>query len=143
MNRGAWRSAVVAVAVLSGAGCGGLADATGHGAVSLTVSGGFAGVDQGIEVAPDGAVRTTDRGTARAARALSEKERDDLDSLLDQVDFDRLPARTVSATGRDLFAYRVEYQGHTVITDKSRDLGALDTVIERLGHYLDERRGER
>ncbi|MEV0096790.1 hypothetical protein [Streptomyces sp. NPDC050738] len=100
--------------------------------VSLTVSGGFAGVGRSIEVRPGGRAVLDDRKDGPASRELSDAEQKRLGSLLDAVDFSALPARSVSASARDLFEYRLAYDGHTLVTDRSRDLGAADDLITHL-----------
>ncbi|MDG9702582.1 hypothetical protein [Streptomyces sp. DH37] len=138
MRTGSWRVLALPIAVLALAGCG-LDPLGSSDRVSLTVSGGIAGVQRGIDVASDGEVRITSRKGTRSARALSDAERGTLDSLLDEVDFDELPDRVVSDRARDRFEYRLEHGGHTLVTDKSEDLGAADDLIEHLQDCLNDR----
>ncbi|POX42707.1 hypothetical protein C3486_03810 [Streptomyces sp. Ru73] len=100
--------------------------------VSLAVSGGIAGVQYGIDVRPDGSVSVTDRTGSHAARDLSAAEEKKLDSLLAAVDFAGLPARQIDAGSRDRFEYRLTYGSHSLVTDRSTDLGPADRLIDHL-----------
>ncbi|WP_052865321.1 protealysin inhibitor emfourin [Streptomyces niger] len=108
--------------------------------VALSITGGIAGVQHGIEVRPDGSVRLTDRKGSREARGLSSAERKKLDSLLAAVDFTELPARSISADSRDRFEYRLTYDDHSLVTDGSTDLGPADDLIRYLETCMRTRR---
>ncbi|MDQ0764048.1 hypothetical protein QFZ22_003476 [Streptomyces canus] len=109
--------------------------------VSLTVSGGFAGVRHGIEVGPGDAVFLTDRkGGREQTDALTPAERKKLDSLLDAVDFGELPSRSVAENARDRFEYRLQHDGHTLVTDGSTDLGPARDLIAHLESCMQARR---
>ncbi|MFI9025431.1 hypothetical protein [Streptomyces sp. NPDC053560] len=129
------RLLVLLTAALLLAGCGGSAaseDSPAAEDVSLAITGGIAGVSQGIEVHPDGSVVLTGRKGGRAAPDLSRAEHKKLDSLLTAVDFAGLPARSISATSADRFEYRLKYDGHSLVTDRSTDLGPADDLIRHL-----------
>lgn len=109
--------------------------------VSLTVSGGFAGVRHGIEVGHGDEVFLTDReGGREEADALTPAERKKLNSLLDAVDFGELPSRSVDEDARDRFEYRLEHDGHTLVTDGSTDLGPAGDLIAHLESCMQTRR---
>ncbi|MFI8992676.1 hypothetical protein [Streptomyces sp. NPDC053542] len=108
--------------------------------MSLGVSGGIAGVQRGIEVGPGASVVLVDREGRHAGRDLSGAEREKLGSLLEAVDFAGLPARSIDAGSGDRFEYRLEHDGHTVITDRSTSLGAADDLIDHLEDCMDARR---
>lgn len=128
--------------VLLLAGCAGCGEsvAAGSDAVSLAVSGGIAGVQRGIEVGPGGSVVLVDHKGRHAGRDLSGAEREKLGSLLEAVDFAGLPARSIDEGSRDRFEYRLEHDGHTVITDRSTRLGAADDLIDHLEDCMEARR---
>lgn len=108
--------------------------------VSLRVSGGIAGVQRGIDVSPGGEVFVTGRGSAReSADPLSPAESEELDTLVAAVDFDDLPSRSVSESSMDRFEYRLQYGGHTLVTDKSEDLGPVDDLISHLNSCMQKR----
>jgi hypothetical protein len=109
------------------------------GPVALTISGGIAGVNRGIEVAPDGEVHVSDREERREARPLTAAELTGLEDSLAAVDFAEVPGRVVDMDAADMFQYRLEYEGHTVLTDQSESLGPVDEVIGRLSGHLDAR----
>ncbi|MFF1307824.1 hypothetical protein [Streptomyces sp. NPDC058307] len=109
--------------------------------VSLTVSGGFAGVRHGIEVGPGDEVFLTDRkGGREQTDALTPAERKKLDSLLDAVDFGELPSRSVAENARDRFEYRLQHDGDTLVTDGSTDLGPASDLIAHLESCMQARR---
>ncbi|MFC6063850.1 hypothetical protein [Streptomyces ochraceiscleroticus] len=81
-----------------------------------------------------------DRTGSHAGRDLSGAEREKLGSLLDAVDFAGLPARSVDGGSRDRFEYRLVHDGHTVITDRSTDLGPADDLIDHLERCREARR---
>ncbi|MER7395782.1 hypothetical protein ABT381_09710 [Streptomyces sp. NPDC000151] len=100
--------------------------------VSLSVSGGIAGVRRGIEVRPDGSVLLTDWKGSHPGRDLTGAEREKLGSLLGAVDFAALPSRSVSEGSADRFEYRLVHDGHTLVTDRSTGLGPADDLIDHL-----------
>lgn len=109
--------------------------------VSLTVSGGFAGVRHGIEVGPGERVFLTDRrGGRKQTDALTPAEKRKLNSLLDAVDFSELPSRSIDENARDFLEYRLRYGGHTLVTDGSTDLGPADSLITHLESCMQARR---
>lgn len=108
--------------------------------VSLNVSGGFAGVRRGIEVSPGGEIFLTDRkGDRKQTDALTPTEKKKLNSLLKAVDFGELPSRSISEKARDQFEYRLQHDGHTLVTDGSTDLGPVSDLIAHLEHCMQAR----
>ncbi|MEU7484285.1 hypothetical protein [Streptomyces sp. NPDC042319] len=128
------RLLVLLTAALLLAGCGESAaqDSPAAEDVSLAITGGMAGVSQGIEVHPDGSVVLTGRKGDPAVPDLTRAEHKKLDSLLAAVDFADLPARSISATSADRFEYQLKYDGHSLVTDRSTDLGPADDLIRHL-----------
>ncbi|MFI6876035.1 hypothetical protein ACIBL6_21660 [Streptomyces sp. NPDC050400] len=121
--------AVSGVLLLGGCGLTG----SGHDAVSLSVSGGFAGVRHGVEVTSGGDVFLVDgAGDRTQADDLTRTEKEKLDGLLDTVDAVDPPSRAVDDRARDLFEYRLQFDGRTVVTDGSKGLGAVDDLIAHL-----------
>ncbi|MYW69448.1 hypothetical protein GTY65_36065 [Streptomyces sp. SID8379] len=114
---------------------------SGSDAVSLSVSGGYAGVRHGVEVTPDGDVFLVDREGDRAqAKSLTPAEETKLRSLIEAVDATALPPRSVDEDARDLFEYRLKYDGRTLVTDGQRDLGPAGDLIGHLEGILAARR---
>lgn len=108
--------------------------------VRLTVTGGIAGVHRSILASTDGTVEISDRSEGtREADPLSGAERARLKDLLVEVDFARLPARSVNEGARDMFRYALEHDGHVVVTDRSVPLGTADDLIAHLERHLEER----
>ncbi|MEO3752329.1 hypothetical protein [Streptomyces sp. B6B3] len=110
------------------------------GPVALSISGGFAGVNEGIEVDPDGDVRVHDGDDPRPAAALTEAELTELAEALARVDFDQLPAASIDDQAADMFHYLFDYDGRSLLTDGSEELGPVDDAIGLLGGHLDDRR---
>ncbi|MFF4163473.1 hypothetical protein [Streptomyces sp. NPDC001741] len=128
--------------LLTGCGSSGAGQVSGDavGAVSLRVSGGIAGVERGIDVSPGGEVFLTRRGGAREpADALTPAESEELSTLVEAVDFGGLPSRSISESSSDRFEYRLQYGGHTLLTDKSEDLGPVDDLISHLDSCMQKR----
>ncbi len=131
-----WLFVLVATALLtvSASGCGALADepAGSGGLVSLHREGGYAGRWDQVTVYDDGTLRTEHQG-ARGGRArLTDQEMGRLRALLCEVEFADLPRRSVSDIGGDRYVYRLTYRGHSIATDQSQKLGAVDEVIDLL-----------
>ncbi|MEU0371305.1 hypothetical protein ABZ070_13765 [Streptomyces sp. NPDC006283] len=101
--------------------------------VSLTVSGGVAGVRRGIEVGSAGDVFLTDReGSREQADDLTPAEKKRFNSLLDAVESGGLPSDSVAEKARDVFEYRLQYDGQTLVTDGMTDLGPASDLIAHL-----------
>jgi hypothetical protein len=102
--------------------------------VTMTVTGGFAGVNQRVVLRGDGTVRTTDRGASRVERTTA-AEFTELRTLLGDPALDDVPAFTIGA-GADRFQYTLQFDGRTVMTDRSGDEPALDRLIDALSALL-------
>ena len=102
--------------------------------VTMTVTGGFAGVNQRVVLRGDGTVRTTDRGASRVDRTTA-AEFTELRTLLGDPALDDVPGFTIGA-GADKFQYTLQFDGRTVLTDRSGDEPALDRLIDALSALL-------
>jgi hypothetical protein len=102
--------------------------------VTMTVTGGFAGVNQKVVLRGDGTVRTTDRGESEVERTTT-AEFTELRTLLGDPALDDVPAFTIGA-GADRFQYTLQFEGRTVMTDRSGDEPALDRLIDALSALL-------
>lgn len=103
--------------------------------VTMTVSGGFAGVQQRIVLRGDGTVQTTDRGRTVVRRTSAAQFRK-LRTLLGDPALADVPAFTINRGAADLFQYALQYSGRTVVTDRSSDEPALDRLIDALSAWL-------
>ncbi|MEU3960362.1 hypothetical protein AB0F42_11135 [Streptomyces buecherae] len=135
-----WLFVLVATALLmaSASGCGALADepADSGGFVSLHRAGGFAGHWDQVTVYDDGTLRTEHQGARGGQARLTGQEMGRLRALLGEVGFADLPRRSVSDIGGDRYVYRLTHRGHTITTDQSRKLGAVDEIIALLNPRL-------
>ena len=102
--------------------------------VTMTVTGGFAGVNQKVVLRGDGTVRTTDRGESEVERTTT-AEFTELRTLLGDPALDDVPGFTIGA-GADKFQYTLQFDGRTVMTDRSGDEPALDRLIDALSALL-------
>ncbi len=109
------------------------------GMVSLNISGGIAGVNEGIEVDPDGDVRVHEGDDPRAAPALTEAELTELERTLARVDFSELPGASLDDQAADMFQYLLYYDGRSLLTDGTEPLGPVDDVIAQLSGHLNDR----
>jgi hypothetical protein len=108
--------------------------------VRLTVTGGIAGVHRSILASTDGTVEVSEvKKGYWDADPLSGADRDQLKTLLEEIDFARLPPRSVDENARDMFVYALEYDGRAVVTDRSVSLGPADELIGALERHLEER----
>ncbi|MGN9815442.1 hypothetical protein ACTMUQ_08845 [Streptomyces sp. SD11] len=103
--------------------------------VTMTVSGGFAGVRQEVILRGDGTVRTSDKGDAEVRRAGA-AEFTQLRTLLGDPALDDVPASTVDRNAADLFQYTLRFDGRTVVTDRSAERPPLDRLIDALSEWL-------
>jgi hypothetical protein len=109
------------------------------GPVSLGVSGGIAGIDEGIEVSPAGEVHLWDGDEQRPAGELTDSELAELAERVAEVDLATVPPYNVDENAADLFRFRLEYEGDWVVTDLTEDLGPVDDVISLLDDYRHDR----
>ncbi|WP_234311958.1 hypothetical protein [Streptomyces griseus] len=103
--------------------------------VTMTVSGGFAGVAQRVVLRGDGTVVTTDRGRT-AVRRTGAAQFGKLRTLLGDPALADVPAFTIDRGAADQFQYALQYGGRTVVTDRSADEPALDRLIDALSAWL-------
>ncbi|MFI1928760.1 hypothetical protein [Streptomyces sp. NPDC020377] len=103
--------------------------------VTMTVSGGFAGVNRQVVLRGDGTVRTTDRGES-AVRRTTAAQFTTLRTLLGDPALDDVPAFAIDMGSADKFQYTLQFDGRTVMTDRSTDAPALDRLIGALEKWL-------
>ncbi|MFE6823052.1 hypothetical protein [Streptomyces sp. NPDC057690] len=103
--------------------------------VTMTVSGGFAGVNRQVVLRGDGTVRTTDRGQS-AVRRTTAAQFTTLRTLLGDPALDDVPAFAIDMGSADKFQYTLQFDGRTVMTDRSTDAPALDRLIGALEKWL-------
>ncbi|MFC8347259.1 hypothetical protein [Streptomyces sp. NPDC057280] len=106
-----------------------------HKLVSLSISGGFAGVSQQVVLRGDGTVHARDQGRS-ATRHLAAAEFTELRTLLGDPALDEVPDVTVDTGAADLFQFRLRFDGRTVMTDRSVAHPALDRLIDALSTFL-------
>ncbi|SNX56497.1 hypothetical protein SAMN06272735_0948 [Streptomyces sp. TLI_55] len=103
--------------------------------VSLSISGGFAGVSRQVVLRGDGTVHARDNGTS-ATRHLRAAEFTRLRTLLGDPALGEVPDLTVNTGAADLFQYRLRFDGRTLTTDRSAAHPALDRLIDALSAFL-------
>ncbi|MFG3029478.1 hypothetical protein ACGFZJ_13330 [Streptomyces sp. NPDC048253] len=103
--------------------------------VTMTVSGGFAGVNRQVVLRGDGTVRTTDSGES-AVRRTTAAQFTTLRTLLGDPALDDVPAFAIDMGSADKFQYTLQFDGRTVMTDRSSDTPALDRLIGALEKWL-------
>ncbi|WP_460062098.1 hypothetical protein [Streptomyces sp. YKOK-I1] len=103
--------------------------------VTMTITGGFAGVHQEVILRGDGTVRVTDKGTSRVRRTTAAQFRS-LRLLLGDPALDDVPSFTMSMGTYDAFQYTLRFGGRTVMTDRSGEEPALDRLIDALDDWL-------
>ncbi|MFE7931719.1 hypothetical protein ACFU6S_23925 [Streptomyces sp. NPDC057456] len=103
--------------------------------VTMTVSGGFAGVNREVILRGDGTVRTTDSGES-AVRRTTTAQFTTLRTLLGDPALADVPAFAIDMGSADKFQYTLQFHGRTVMTDRSADEPALDRLIGALEKWL-------
>ncbi|MFD9322806.1 hypothetical protein ACFWDQ_35030 [Streptomyces sp. NPDC060053] len=103
--------------------------------VTMTVSGGFAGVNREVILRGDGTVRTTDSGES-AVRRTTTAQFTTLRTLLGDPALADVPAFAIDMGSADKFQYTLQFDGRTVMTDRSTDEPALDRLIGALEKWL-------
>ena len=103
--------------------------------VTMTVSGGFAGVNQQVILRGDGSVHSNDKGKAEVRRASAAQFKE-LRTLLGDPALADVPEFTIDMGAADLFQYALQFDGRTVMTDQSADHPALDRLIDALSEWL-------
>ncbi|MFJ1808055.1 MULTISPECIES: hypothetical protein [unclassified Streptomyces] len=103
--------------------------------VTMTVSGGFAGVNRQVVLRGDGTVRTTDSGESAVRRTTTEQFTT-LRTLLGDPALADVPAFSMNMGAADMFQYTLQFGGRTVTTDRSTEVPALDRLIGALEKWL-------
>ncbi|KAB1148325.1 hypothetical protein F7R91_10205 [Streptomyces luteolifulvus] len=103
--------------------------------VTMTVSGGLAGVHQQVTLRGDGSVRTSDKGESVVRRASAARF-DELRTLLADPALADVPDVTRDMGAADMFQYTLRFDGRTVVTDRSAGEPALDRLIDALAEWL-------
>ncbi|WP_431961750.1 hypothetical protein [Actinacidiphila sp. bgisy160] len=103
--------------------------------VVMTVSGGFAGVHQQVMLRGDGTVYTGHKGEpiVRRVGAVQFKE---LRILLGDPALEDVPDFTMNMAANDMFQYTLQFDGRTVMTDRSSKVPALERLIDALSRWL-------
>jgi hypothetical protein len=101
----------------------------------MSVSGGFAGVQQEVILRGDGTVHTSDKGKP-GVRRTSAAQFTQLRTLLGDPALADVPDVTVDPGAADMFQYKLRFDGRTVVTDRSAARPALDRLIDALEKYL-------
>lgn len=103
--------------------------------VTMTVSGGFAGVSQQVVLRGDGTVHTTDRGETGVRRTTT-AQFTTLRTLLGDPALAEVPAFSLDMGAADKFQYTLQFGGRTIMTDRSADEPALGRLIGALKKWL-------
>lgn len=103
--------------------------------VSMTVTGGFAGVHQLVILRGDGTVYASEMGQP-AVRRTSVAQFTQLRTLLGDPALADVPDFTMNMGAADMLQYTLQFNGRTVITDRSGDEPALDRLIDALSAWL-------
>lgn len=103
--------------------------------VTMTVSGGFAGVRQEVILRGDGTVSADDKGS-RVVHRTGAAQFTKLRTLLGDPALAEVPAFTIDKGAADKFQYALQFNGRTVITDRSSAQPALDRLIDDLSTWL-------
>lgn len=95
-------------------------------------TGGFAGVDEMLQINEDGTARVI-RGGTTSELVVDKATMQELQRALDDAQFTTLNSRYMPAqAGADLFEYSITYAGHTVQTADTAIPEALQPVIQIL-----------
>ncbi|MCD7440915.1 hypothetical protein K4B79_22155 [Streptomyces lincolnensis] len=105
--------------------------------VTMTVSGGYAGVSKEVVLRGDGTVRVTDEGRT-VVRRVGAARFTELRTLLGDPALDEVPEFTIDMGAADMFQYTLQFDGRTVMTDRSAEQPALDRLIGALEAWLPE-----
>jgi hypothetical protein len=103
--------------------------------VTMTVTGGFAGVNQKVVLRGDGTVLADDKGDPVVRRTSAAQFRE-LRTLLGDPALADVPEFTIDTGAADMFQYALQFNGRTVMTDRSADRPALDRLIDALSEWL-------
>ncbi|MYX37955.1 MULTISPECIES: hypothetical protein [unclassified Streptomyces] len=103
--------------------------------VVMTISGGFAGVHQEVTLRGDATVLTRGRGGPVVYRAGAARFRE-LRILLGDPELEDVPDFTMNMSAHDMFQYTLQFNGRTIMTDRSSELPALERLINALSRWL-------
>ncbi|QQM45439.1 hypothetical protein [Streptomyces liliifuscus] len=103
--------------------------------VTMTVTGGFAGINQKVVLRGDGTVLADDKGDPEVRRT-SAAQFTELRTLLGDPALADVPEFTIDTGAADMFQYALQFNGRTVMTDRSADQPALDRLIDALSEWL-------
>jgi hypothetical protein len=103
--------------------------------VTMTISGGYAGVSKKVVLRGDGTVRATDEGRT-VVRRTGAAQFTKLRTLLGDPALDEVPEFTIDMRAADMFQYTLQFDGRTVMTDRSAGQPALDRLIGALEAWL-------
>lgn len=106
--------------------------------VSMTVTGGFAGVHQLVILRGDGTVYASEKGQP-VVRRTSAAQFKELRTLLGDPALADVPDFTMNMGAVDMFQYTLQFNGRTVMTDRSGDEPALDRLIDALSAWLSKK----
>lgn len=103
--------------------------------VVMTVSGGFAGVHQQLILRGDGTVYTGHKGEP-VVRSVGAARFRELRLLLGDPALEDVPDFTMNMAANDMFQYTLQFNGRTVMTDRSGREPALERLIDALSRWL-------
>jgi hypothetical protein len=103
-------------------------------------SGGFAGYDDRLEIAPDGSAVLTDRGTTVRFN-VPPATLQSLDQAFAAADLGSLPEATMPPGAADMFQYTFEWQGHRFTSTEIP--AALEPAAAILGAIVEDHRPPR
>lgn len=103
--------------------------------VTMTVSGGFAGVSRQVVLRGDGTVRVSDKGET-VVRRTSAAQFGELRTLLGDPALAEVSEVTIDMGAADRFQYTLRFDGRTVMTDRSAEEPPLDRLIDALSEWL-------
>jgi hypothetical protein len=108
--------------------------------VTYTRTGGVAGLDERLRINPDETATLSYGEPVNTERKfeLTGSQLDEIRSLLDQADFDSMPASPAPTGCADCFVYTVEYGGDTVTYDDATEPSAsIAALVAALGELTD------
>jgi hypothetical protein len=146
VGRRAARLAIAIVAAGCAAGCAGQADEGGEPVqssppvattgrlplVTVTCTGGVAGVLERLQVQPDGTVTGARRADQPGPERLTAAERAALAAAVARAAQEKYRAEYTTEGAADLFVYRIEFGAITVSADQQAIPGPLAAVIDAL-----------
>lgn len=107
--------------------------------VTLVVGGGFAGVNDRIEVQPDGSYTVTSKGKTPRQGKLDERQLSTIAGEVDEADLPKLSAQppvTATVTQSDQFTYALSADGATLKATETTLPPAVKPLINELKSLL-------